>query len=436
MKRFLFAVCLAAFSAVASQSGVSMKDAYLEDGTHVDARRIVPGAKDVLPADWFVSNRRPLASGLDGLSLQVLRIVSGTGVTNVSARAYRRTSIYYAITGGPLGNPTNYFPYVSNYFLTRDGFSERTVAFQDPAVYLKDYSFGGTTYPTAWRSDCWTRSDIGTAYFVASVPEEGDATYRDGYPLAGNSDEDYERGISVLVSGDGEEWQYVMVNEKGEVNPSNILATAALAAQVEAQLLMASQAAVVQSNAYETAKTEVNRIAEAIANAQITIYQDDYVYSFGEVVSVSPNCRCRVYRFDADVGTTVVDGNQYKMSDVYFGFTEDIGSLNPVALLKSSLAADSLDWEEALVDEPDPVPGHTFERDGDVYAHCYSMRVYVPTSWNAAFIKIFTEITGTTGDGSTIDIAGGVVGGLTGTLTVGDRQVDFIGGFAMAPEEE
>lgn len=432
MKTFLIA-CLAAVSALA---GVSTRDAYLEDGTHVDARRIVPGARDVLPSDWFVRDRRLLSSGLDGLSVSIVQIVPGSATTNVSARAYRRTSVYYAIAGGTLANPENYFPYVSNYFLGPDGFSERTVAFQDPAVLLENWTFGGTTHPVAWRSDCWTRADAGTAYFVASVPDEGDRTYAAGYPLTGNSDEDYERGISVLVSGAGGDWQYVTVNERGEVSPSNVLATAALAAEVEAKLLMAKQAAEVQSNAYETAKTEVNRIAEAIANAQVTIYQDDYVYSFGEVVSVSTNCLCRVYRFDADVGTTTVDGTRYRMSDVYFGFTEDIGTLNPVALLKSSLAENSLDWDEALVDDPEPIPGYSFESNGDVYGNCYRTRVYVPLSWNAAFIKIFTKITGATGDGSVVDISGGVAGGLTATVTVGDRRIDFVGGFAMAPEGE
>ncbi len=429
--KMTLSVLLAALSLAAH--GLESKDAMSDSGELVDVRRLVPGAWEVLPADWFPATPR-LRGSLEGLSVTVVAMTTPGATTNVSARAYRRTQLWYAITGGTLGNATNHFPFIKVRYLSADGMTEPVVAFQDPAVYLGAYSHGGATYQQTWRSDCWIRSDAGSAYFTANVPEEGDETYRGGFPLVGNADADYARGIAVLVSQGGDDVQYVTVDEHGTVTPSNVLATAAMAAEVEARLLLAEASAAAQTNAYMQAREAVNEIARAITDRQVTIYQDDYVYSFGEVVSVSTNCKCRIYRFDAKVAQATVDGVQYERSDVYFGFTEDIGSLSPVAWLKSTLSAD-LDWDDALADDIVPQT-YSFERDGETYSHCYLLRVYVPKAWNAAFIKVFTAITAGTGDGSRIDIVGGVAGGMTGSVTMGGAEYDVRGGLIMAPPGE
>ena len=427
MKR-LFSVLLAAFALAAH--GIESKDAMSDSGELVDVRRLVPGAWEVLPADWFPASPK-LRGSLEGLSVSVVSSATPGATTNVSARAYRRTQLWYAITGGTLDNATNHFPFIKVRYLSADGMTEPVVAFQDPAVYLGAWTQGGTTYQQTWRSDCWVRSDAGSAYFTANVPVEGDETYKGGYPLSGNADSDYARGIAVLVSQGGDDVQYVTVDEMGNVTPSNVLATAAMAAEVEAKVLLAEASAAAQTNAYMQATEAVNEIARALTDRQVTIYQDDYVYSFGEVVSVSTNCKCRVYRFDAKVAESTVGGVQYERSDVYFGFTEDIGSLSPVAWLKSTLSTD-LDWDEALVDEIQPQQ-YSFERDGESYSHCYLLRVYVPKAWNAAFIKVFTEVTSGTGDGSHIDFIGGAAGGYNGVVDFGGQTLQVKGGFIMAP---
>lgn len=409
--------------------GMDSGNAMSSDGASVDCRRIVPGAYGLLPASYFPVR---LASGLDGLSVQIVSVQPGQGTTNVSARSYTRTSIHYAVTGGTLENATNYFPYVKTYYLSSSGFSDQAVAFQDAAVFEGPRTVGGRTYQYAWRSDCWVRSDAGTAYFVACVPSEGDETYRNGFPLVGGSDGDYDRGISVLVSQDGDRMQYVTVDENMNVYPSNVLATAAMAAEVEARLLLAEESARAQTNAYTKATEAVNEIARAITDQQVTIYQDDYVYSFGEVVSVSTNCRCRIYRFDAKIAEATIDGMEYFRNDVYFGYTEDIGTLSPVAWIKSSQSGD-LDWDDVLADEIVPQT-YSFEKDGETYSHCYLLKVYVPKAWNAAFIKVFTEVTSSTGDGSHVDFIGGAQGGFDGTVNFGGLQVEVRGGFLMAPE--
>jgi len=426
MKRALaILAALASVCAGAIESGTAVSDS----GERVDVRRLVPGAWEVLPADWFPAG--PMRGSLEGLSVTILTLQTG-GTTNVSARAYRRTQIWYAITGGTLENATNHFPFVKVRYLSSGGMTEPVVAFQDPAEFVGPYSYSGTTYPAAWRSDCWVRSDIGTAYFTVNVPEEGDETYRAGFPLVGNADADYARGISVLVSTGGDDVQYVTVDEHGNVSPSNVLATAAQAAEVEARLLLAEASATAQTNAYMQATEAVNEIARAITDQQVTIYQSDYVYSFGEVVSVSTNCKCRIYRFDAHAASDTRDGIQYWRNDVYFGFTEDIGSLVPLAWLKSSLSGD-LDWDEALAD-PVEAQTYSFERDGETYGHCYLLKVYIPKAWDAAFIKVFTEITSASGDGSHVDFIGGAANGYNGVVDFGGQTITVKGGFLMAPE--
>lgn len=372
------------------------------------------------------------SGSLAGKTVTVLSI-SNTGVTtNVSAVAYRKIQIYYAVTGGTLDNATNHFPYVTVSHLTTEGFTDYRVAYQNAAVYLGSYVRSGTTYDYTWRSDVWEQGSAGSAYYRVHVPEEGVEDYRNGYPLTGNSDRDYERGIAIVPAQDGTQWQYVMVDENKNVCPSNVLATAAQAARVEANVLLAQASMEAQTNAYNQAKAAIDQVADAIASQQVTIFQKDYVYSFGETTSVSTNAHCAIYRFDAKISTTTVGGVSYDVSDVYFGFTEDIGSLSPVSLLKSSLTS-SLDWDEALADPMEPQT-YSFERGGETYSYCYKMRLYIPHAWNAAFIKVFTEVTASSGDGSVINLIGGMSGGYNGTITVGSETLDVIGGLTMAPE--
>lgn len=72
---------------------------------------------------------------------------------------------------------------------------------------------------------------------------------------------------------------------------------------------------------------------------------------------------------------------------------------------------------------------------GDSYDYCYKMSVDIPQTYSAAFIRVYTEITSQVGDGSVLNIVGGIAEGRTETVQWGESTIEFVGGLAVEPEE-
>ena len=226
----------------------------------------------------------------------------------------------------------------------------------------------------------------------------------------------------------------VMIDQRGNINPSNAVATVTEAAATATRIAAAEVAAVAYTNAEAQTEAAVDDLAAAIIGQNLVVYEDDFMYSLGDAIAISTNCLCRIYRFDAKVSQVTVDGTLCDRSWVYFGFTENIGSLTPVANFKDSLSHE-IDWGEITCGTPE-VQNHSFTVNGDSYDYCYKMSVDIPHTYSAAFLRVYTEITAQVGDGSVLNIVGGIAGGLTGTLEFGSTTVEFIGGLAVEPQGE
>lgn len=347
--------------------------------------------------------------------------VVDAGETNINGTVYVPTDVYWYFNF----DATGYHPIIRYTYVGAPTFPTWKPAIQTVAQNLGPSELDGQYYEYLWYGRCWIEKGV-TPFIQVYV----DLDDYDG------PEEDLRTakfGAAVKISNPATKRQYVMVDENGNVTPSNVLYTIAKSVTIENELIVARQSAIAQSNAFVSAQKVTADLTEAINNNAVTIYQHDYVYSLGETVTISTNTLCRIYRFDAKQGVYNFDGVDYDASDVYYGFTEDIGSLTPEAKFKDSLGGNTIDWELVLADPP-VAQSHSFEANGDVYAYCYKTRLYIPCLYKSMFIKIFTEITAQEGDGSTLDIMGGVKGGFTGTVTYGDTTVEFVGGLAMAPE--
>lgn len=228
-------------------------------------------------------------------------------------------------------------------------------------------------------------------------------------------------------------YQYIMIDQRGNIWPSNAVATVAQTAATATRLAAAEVAAVAYTNAEAQTQAAVDDLAAAIIGQNLVVYEDDFMYSLGDAIAISTNCLCRVYRFDAKVSQVTVEGVLCDRSWVYFGFTENIGSLNPVAQFKDSLSSE-IEWGEIVCGTPE-VQDHSFVIGGDSYDYCYKMSVDIPHSYSTAFMRVYTEITAQVGDGSVLNIVGGIAGGRTETVQWGDNTIDFVGGLAVEPEE-
>ena len=243
-----------------------------------------------------------------------------------------------------------------------------------------------------------------------------------------------EYGITPSGEVESNAWQYVMIDQRGKIWPSNAVATVTEAAATATRIAAAEVAAVAYTNAEARTEAAVDDLAAAIIGQNLVVYEDDFMYSLGDAIAISTNCQCRIYKYEPKVSLVTVDAVLCDRSWVYFGFTENIGSLNPVAQFKDSLSSE-IDWGEITCGTPE-VQDHTFVVGGDSYDYCYKMSVDIPHVYSAAFLRVYTEITSQVGDGSVLHITGGISGGMTQTVTWGSNTIQFIGGLAVEPEGE
>lgn len=225
------------------------------------------------------------------------------------------------------------------------------------------------------------------------------------------------------------DYQYVMVDQNGNIYPTNAVATVADAAATAARVAAAEQAAEAYRVAEAQTSEAVDDLAASIIDGNLVVYEDDFVYSLGDAVAVSTNCVCAIYDWQPNVSTITVEGVDCWRCWVYFGFTENIGSLSPVAQFKSDLG-DGLDWSVAVCGEAEP-QNHTFTMGANTFDYCYKMSVDIPKAYFSAFIRVFTEVSVQIGDGSALNIIGGVSGGRTETVQWGEATIEYLGGFAM-----
>lgn len=228
--------------------------------------------------------------------------------------------------------------------------------------------------------------------------------------------------------------EYLVVDQNGVVYPTNAVATVQAAAATAARVAAAEQAAIAYTNAAAQTSAAVDDLAKAIIDGNVVVYEDDFVYSLGTAVTVSTNCHCFIYRYDAQAESVTVSGVPCWRSWLYFGFTENVSALTPVAQFRNSLDP-SLDWQAAVCGEPEP-QNHTFTRDGEQYDFCYRLYVDVPKTESPAFFRVFTDVPVQAGDGSVLELFGGFSGGRTETVPWGDATLVFRGGLSVWPTQE
>lgn len=354
----------------------------------------------------------------DGAAIAVDGISTTPNYTNINGVAHVRILLDFSCNFDWMG----WHPFIQH--VTCGGVRSR-LELQDDSVYLGEAIRDGvSSYSYVWHGYCVGYApSTQTGYYAVSVDTEPyDGVGPDEYYIVTPTSEDAPARM-----------QYVMVDQRGDIWPSNAVATVAQTAATATRLAAAEVAAVAYTNAEAQTQAAVDDLASAIIGQNLVVYEDDFMYSFGDAIAISTNCLCRVYRFDAKTSQVTVDGVLYDRSWVYFGFTENIGNLTPVAQFKDSLSSE-IDWSGITCGTPE-VQDHSFVAGGDSYDYCYKMSVDIPHTYSAAFIRVYTEITSQVGDGSVLNIVGGIAGGRTETVQWGESTIEFAGGLAVEPGE-
>lgn len=353
-----------------------------------------------------------------GAAIQVDGISTTPSYTNINGEAHTKVLFDFSLNFDWRG----WHPFIQKVAFT--GIRTR-LELQEEAVYLgSDKRDGVSNYTYAHHGYIVGYSPVsaGGGSFSVSVnpePYDGEEKPVDHYVVTPTGEKVAERR------------QYLMIDEKGKITPENAVATIAQATIIETRIAAAEVAAVAYTNAAAQTESAVDDLANAIIGNNVVVYEDDFMYSLVDAIAISTNCQCRIYDFKAKTEVVTVDGVKHDRSWVYFGFTENIGSLNPVAQFKDSLTSE-IDWGEVTCGTPE-MQNHSFVHKGESFDYCYRMYVDIPQEYTQAFIRVFTEITAMVGDGSVLNILGGIAGGLTQDVQWGANTIHFRGGLAVDP---
>ena len=218
------------------------------------------------------------------------------------------------------------------------------------------------------------------------------------------------------------------VDQYGNVNVPEVIATVAQQTTNETKLLVAEQAVRFAASAANTATNAVkNVVAQMVAN-DVHIYRCGNLVSFEALINWDPaRDILAICEFSSDTTGT----------HQHFGYvaSQDIGTTKPRILASDTLLNPTSDWEPLPDADVSAVTIHNEEKDygGVKYSKWYSVEVTDEPD-NQHFYAVNMSIDNPEGDGMTLNISGGFTDGVTGTFIDGSLRKTYKGGILVGIE--
>jgi len=127
-------------------------------------------------------------------------------------------------------------------------------------------------------------------------------------------------------------------------------------------------------------------------------------------------------------------------ANIKYVCTKNIGMNKPTVMHRAQLSGgqrtDFLELPASNVSQPVFHSGSYTFMD-ETFSGYYEITATVPNPESTAsyFMWIKVELDNPSGDGSTLDLPNGVTGGVSGTVTWGDKELTFKGGMLMSVQE-
>lgn len=241
--------------------------------------------------------------------------------------------------------------------------------------------------------------------------------------------------ISAIMSlnadtlGTNEFKKVAWVNERGEVNVPEVIATVAQQTTNETKVIVAAQAAESAASAANTATNAIkNVLAQMVAN-DVHIYRCGNLVSFEALINWDPE---RDILAVCEFSSVLPDRSRQ-----FFGYiaSQDIGTTKPRIKCSDTLANPTSDWEPLPDSDVSAVTIHNEEKDygGVKYSKWYSVEA-TDTPDNQHFYTVNMDIDNPEGDGMTLNVSGGFTDGVTGTFIDGSLRKTYKGGVLMRCE--
>lgn len=234
-------------------------------------------------------------------------------------------------------------------------------------------------------------------------------------------------GFATLLTGAEPERRYVMVNEKGEYNPSNVVVTSEQIKRIEGHIDDVNRTAADANKAVSNATEEVNTVVAGLVGNTAVVYVDGFIESIGGVIDVDTNlCAATIFDFVKDGGgEQTIDGVLYKGHQIYFAYPEDVHeAVSPAIRYQYNLGGTNT-WLYA--EQDDPIGPSTIEAHGRKYENAYLSVAWLPAELSQAFFKVFTKII-ESGGGMSLNIYGGLRGYFTGKIEIREPTDIYVAG--------
>lgn len=221
--------------------------------------------------------------------------------------------------------------------------------------------------------------------------------------------------------------QVLFVNEKGEVNRPETLATTADMAANKAAILTAEQKAEAAEAAAREGTNLIQDVIRDIAANELVVYRHGYTDAFGVLVVIDPDAQLVITEFEVLDETDSEGRNAFRLT--YALKNSQSVAVKPEVKWRSSLEAASADFAalpSAQVGEPVAGGAYT-DGAGVVFNYTYTIKFYAPTDKSGFFIVNLTA-DDAAGDGYAFDMPNGVTGGFSGDVDFGSKVLTFTGG--------
>lgn len=217
------------------------------------------------------------------------------------------------------------------------------------------------------------------------------------------------------------------LNAEGVASVENVASNAAKVVVAEQKAEIAQQTATAVSNSIDTV------VQNLMANNEV-IYRSGFSDSFAPLVVFTDSDVLAI----TDARWTTRSAAQLVV-EIDYVCTVNMGASKPTVMHRETLSggghADFLELDDANVTQP---VYHASEKEygGQTFTGYYTVTATIPNpaSITSYFLWIKADADAPSGEGATLDLPNGVTGGVTATVTWGDRTLSFVGGVLMGVE--
>lgn len=228
------------------------------------------------------------------------------------------------------------------------------------------------------------------------------------------------------------------VNDAGELNSTNAVATQAELAAVSASNRIAMAEQQMAAQGFNQAVDLLSAVATNVAAGTPIVFYSVELSSFdAAVVFDEAKAKVKIIGWkDMNESSTIqgVAVNKWRMR---FAFTDDLQTVKPLlgyAQVINGTARSEWDFlADDFVSAPVAEQGTYVDDNGDEFEYTYYIDAWLPSE-NSGFSYIKVPNDAAVADGATLDLPNGVRGGMSVTVSWGGKTLRFVGGLLVGVE--